>query len=79
MAKVNTVWMSPRVSVGFERIGREAKAVRLKGVVALGFGFNKSGRGWLDACPEVGLELEELARPLLALRNIPVGLFLQAW
>lgn len=34
--------MSPRVGVGFDRIGSDADAVRLSGVVALGFGFGGS-------------------------------------
>jgi hypothetical protein len=43
--------MSPRVGVGFDLIGSDAEAVRLSGVVALGFGLGGSeillSFGWL--------------------------------
>lgn len=39
---MKTVWMSPRVGVGFERIGNEADAERLSGVVALGLALGGS-------------------------------------
>jgi hypothetical protein len=42
VARVKTVWIEPRVGVGFERIGRESDAERRRGVVAFGFGFEGS-------------------------------------
>lgn len=39
---MNTGWMSDRVGVGFERMGREAEADRRNGVVDLGLGLGMS-------------------------------------
>ena len=39
---MNTGWMSPRVGVGFARMGRDLDAERRRGVAAFGFGLEGS-------------------------------------
>lgn len=50
---MKTVCISPRVGVGFARIGRESDAERRSGVVAFGFDFT-SAKGLLDCFSEFG-------------------------
>jgi len=57
VASVKMGCITPRVGVGFERIGNEAEADRRRGVVSLGFAF-ASERGFSDCAEDEGLPEE---------------------
>jgi hypothetical protein len=63
------VWISLRVGVGLDRMGRDADAERRRDVVDLGFGFNESG--FLDSALECEEDRETLPEVKKRLFNCP--------